>query len=67
MSTKTINIMGISSEKIAKTRICWFCERKCMEYVSICDICKSEKFKFKNKNLHYTDRTKPWTVNPTCV
>ena len=67
MSTKTIDIMGIFSEKIVKVRICWFCEKKCLDYVSICDMCKTEKFKFKNKNLHYTDRTKSRTINPSCI
>jgi hypothetical protein len=29
-------------------RVCWFCEKKCYDFVSICDFCKYEKFP-KNK------------------
>ena len=28
-----------------KDRKCWFCERKCYEYVSICEPCKSDRIK----------------------
>lgn len=31
-----------------KKRLCWFCQRECNNFVSICEYCKSERFS-KNK------------------
>ena len=35
--------------KDAILNCCWFCQKKCDNFVSICKICKDIKFK-KNKN-----------------
>jgi|LakMenEpi03Aug12_release.lakeMendotaPanAssembly.Ray.scaffolds.fasta_scaffold2049035_2 hypothetical protein len=70
MSTTTITmrIPSNSLEVKSNNRNCWFCERKCTDYVSICEICKDERFRFKkNKTLHHTDRAKTWAIDPTCV
>ena len=36
------------SKNINIKKVCWFCEKKCYDFVSICDFCKYEKFP-KNK------------------
>jgi hypothetical protein len=33
------------SNKILNTKNCWFCERPCNTFVSICHLCKKDKFK----------------------
>jgi len=36
------------SKNIKSDKVCWFCEKKCYDFVSICKNCKYEKF-IKNK------------------
>lgn len=33
------------SSKVLNVKNCWFCERPCTTFVSICQICKKDKFK----------------------
>jgi len=38
--------------KKVKNKTCWFCERKCEQFVSICEHCKVDrKFYKKNKKI----------------
>lgn len=35
-----------------KVRYCWFCEKECVRFVSICDICKIDRKLVKiDKNI----------------
>ncbi len=39
----------LSSKNVSK-KFCWFCQRPCYEFISICEYCIQEKFKKKKKN-----------------
>jgi hypothetical protein len=53
---------NILDKKFNDYRFCWFCARKCTDFIAICDNCKTEKLKNIKQPRTYIKKIKKFKV-----